>query len=153
MRHSDNSEARKPSIVLAPLSAETREAFVDLWVASWRETMPSIDFEARRGWIAGVLADPAHVTLAAWRKGLPAGFVTTEGRYLHQLVVAPYVKGTGVATALLAAAKVGGALSLDVNQANTRAVRFYEREGFVKAGAGRNPSSGLATWAMRWPNP
>ena len=71
--------------------------------------------------------------------------------YLHQLVVAPSAKGRGLAIRLLDAAKSGGPLTLDVNQANVRAVRFYEREGFSRAGAGRNPVSGLATWTMRWP--
>ena len=41
--------------------------------------------------------------------------------------------------------------ALDVNQANARAVRFYEREGFRKVGEGVNPVSGLETLAMEWP--
>ena len=54
MRHSDNSEAK---VSIRPYVSADRDALVDLWVAAWRETMPEIDFEARRGWIAAFLAE------------------------------------------------------------------------------------------------
>ena len=81
------------------------------------------------------------------------GFASTRDQVLHQLVVAPVAKGRGVARALLDMAKAGtpGGLELEVNQDNERAVRFYVREGFVRTGAGVNPTSGLRTWSMRWP--
>ena len=154
MLYSDNSEAKilsEAEVSLRPLRWEDRDALVDLWVAAWRDTMPEIDFEARRGWIVAFLTDPTHATTMALVGGRAVGFISMEGRYLHQLVVAPAAKGRGIATRLLDAAKADGALTLDVNQANARAVRFYEREGFFRAGAGRNPGSGLATWTMRWP--
>lgn len=137
---------------MQPLRAADIAALADLWVASWQETMPAIDFAARRGWIVTFLGEPAHATLVADLAGAPAGFVSCEGAYLHQLVVAPAAKGRGVARLLLDAAKAGApeGLALDVNQANARAVRFYEREGFSVRGPGVNPASGLATWAMRW---
>ncbi len=123
-----------------------------LWVASWREAMPGIDFDARRGWLEAFLCEPVHRTLMAEVRGRILGFVTTEGDHLHQLVVTPGAKGNGTATRLLAAAKdqSSGALALDVNQANTRAVRFYSREGFAIEAGGVNPSSGLPTWRMVW---
>jgi putative acetyltransferase len=124
-----------------------------LWVRSWQDAMPAIDFEARRGWIAGFLEGAGLLTLVADAGGVQ-GFVTIEPAraYLHQLVAAPEVKGRGVAMALLAAAKVQApdGLMLDVNQANARAVRFYEREGFERLGEGVNEVSGLAIWRMRW---
>ena len=129
-----------------------RAALVDLWVASWREAMPEIDFEARRGWIDASLRDPAHRTLVAEDGGGLVGFVSLEGDYLHQLVVASGCKGSGVATRLLNAAKAAAprGLTLDVNQGNPRAVRFYAREGFATTTAGTNLASGLATRTMRW---
>jgi putative acetyltransferase len=129
------------------------EALSTLWVRSWQETMPAVDFEARRGWIAAFLGGEGLSTLVAEAGGLQ-GFVTLEPAraYLHQLVAAPEVKGRGVAVVLLDAAKalVPDGLTLDVNQANTRAVRFYEREGFARVGEGVNEGSGLATWRMAW---
>lgn len=148
MRQSDNSEA-----VIRPLRRADIAVLADLWVAAWRATMPAIDFAARRGWIMGLLEEPAGVTLVAERCGNPIGFATLEGRYLHQLVVASDCRGDGTAALLLdvAKAKSPSGLVLDVNQANARAVRFYEREGFRRLQAGVNATSGLATWTMAWP--
>ena len=150
MGQSDESEAH-----LRPLRAGNIAALADLWVASWQEAMPTIDFAVRRDWIVAFLGAPAHETLVAEIAGRPAGFVTLEGGYLHQLVVARESKGRGLATVLLDAAKARAidGLRLDVNQANARAVRFYEREGFCKVGEGVNQASGLATWTMAWAAP
>ena len=133
------------------MQAQDRAAAGDLWVASWREAMPGLDFEGRRGWIAAVLADPAHTVLLAERQVL-LGFAALCGSVLSQLVVAPDAKGGGVARALLKAAKARSpsGLDLDVNTDNARAVRFYLREGFARIGDGINPTSGLATWQMAW---
>ena len=144
-------------LILRPLEAADVPALADLWVRSWRETMPDIDFEARRAWIVGFLAGPeadARVTIVAVRGGALQGFATTEPArgYLHQLVVASSAKGQSTAAALLDAAKADArnGLTLDVNQSNIRAFRFYEREGFVRAGAGLNKTSGMATWQLEW---
>ena len=115
--------------------------------------MPAIDFEARWAWISAVLANPGNVTLVVEQGEVALGFAVMEGGLLHQLVVARAAKGRGVAPALLGVVKARAAtgLRLDVNQDNSRAVRFYLREGFRRTGEGRNAGSGLATWQMRWP--
>ncbi len=142
--------------VLRPLQAADLAALADLWVASWQETMPAIDFSARRDWLLAFLrADAGRETLVALDgQGAPCGFATLEPEngLLHQLAVAPAAKGRGVAAALLTAVKAmwPQGLMLEVNQANGRAVHFYEREKFKRVGAGLNESSGLATWRMRW---
>jgi putative acetyltransferase len=41
-------------------------------------------------------------------------------------------------------------IRLDVNQSNGRAIRFYERNGFVRTGKGINKNSGAATWLYEW---
>ncbi len=148
MGHSDESEA-----VLRLLRADDVALLADLWVASWQAAMAEIDFAARRDWIARFLREPGRITLVAEVAGAPAGFATVEGRYLAQLVVAQAHKGRGMAKALLDAVKAQArdGLRLDVNKANARAVRFYEREHFRKVGEGINEASGLATWAMDWP--
>ncbi|MDR3463907.1 MAG: GNAT family N-acetyltransferase [Beijerinckiaceae bacterium] len=139
--------------LVRPLAPGDIAALATLWVRSWQETMPAVDFEARRPWIAGFLAGDGLSTLVA-EAGALQGFVTLEPAraYLHQLVVSPEVKGRGVAGALLDAAKalLPDGLTLDVNQANARAARFYEREGFARVGEGVNAASGLATWRMVW---
>ena len=131
----------------------------DVWVASWREAMPDIDFEQRRRWfldhLRGLEADGA-ITICAF-DGLNRllGFVTFDPAtaYLDQLAVAPEAKGTGAAKLLLNEARrlSPNGLVLDVNQDNARALAFYAREGFAKTAEGVNPRSGLKTWRLRWP--
>jgi putative acetyltransferase len=129
----------------------------DLWVASWSETMPEIDFFGRRAWFCNhlrTLEAAGAATICGFdEEGRLVGFATIDpGRgYLDQLAVAPQAKGAGAAAILLneALRLSPDGLVLDVNQDNLRAVRFYEREGFEKVEAGINPQSGLATWRLR----
>ncbi len=133
-------------------------ALADLWVAAWRDTGFAIDFEARRAWLIERLA--AHraaggaVVVGLDATGRPAGFVTIDraSGYLDQLCVAPGEKGSGLATALLSEAKrrSPGAVELDVNEANERALRFYKREGFVVVAKGSSTQSGLPALRLRW---
>jgi putative acetyltransferase len=134
-------------------------SLADLWMASWREVMPDIDFAARRPWFLNHLraleADGA-ITICAF-DGLNRllGFVTFDPAkaYLDQLAVAPEAKGTGAAKRLLDEARrlSPNGLVLEVNQDNPRALAFYAREGFAKTMEGVNPRSGLKTWRLRWP--
>ena len=153
MPQSDYSEATVAAAAIRAMRTDELVALADLWVASWQEAMPAIDFATRWAWISAVLANPAHTTLVVERAGTAQGFAVVEGALLHQLVVARTAKGSGAAAALVDAAKAlaSGGLALEVNQDNPRAVRFYLREGFRRTGEGRNAGSGLATWQMRWP--
>ena len=133
-------------------------SLADLWVASWQETMPAIDFRARRPWFLDRLraleAAGAITICAVDGSDRLLGFVTFDpaAAYLDQLAVAPEAKGTGAAGLLLkeACQLTPGGLTLDVNQDNPRALRFYEREGFEKIAEGTNPGSGLKTWRLRF---
>lgn len=133
-------------------------ALVNLWVMGWSETGLAIDFDARRDWLIGHLralrAGGADIVVGLDAGGRPAGFAAIDSRsgYLDQLCVAPSERGTGLAKALLddARRRSPGAIELDVNAANRRALRFYEREGFSPVGRGLNPRSGLPTLRMRW---
>ena len=132
------------------------DAMADLWVASWQEAMPAIDFSARRPWIVARLQDwPAAETFTAVADGRPTGFLLLDeaAGLIDQLVVTPAAKGDGTAKLLLQAARLraSAGLGLDVNADNARAIRFYEREGFRKEAPGINPASGLPTWHMRAP--
>src|ERR1044071_10425064 len=76
---------------------------VDLWVASWQQAMPAIDFEARRSWMVEHLAAlrlaGAEIVCAFDDRGAMAGFVTIDRRSgeLDQLAVAPRCWGQGAA--------------------------------------------------------
>ena len=85
------------------------------------------------------------------------GFVTVDPTSfdLDQIVVAPEVQGKGVASALIAEAKriSPGGLDLHVNTDNVRAIRFYEKEGFVISGEALNWRSGAPVHKMSWRPP
>jgi putative acetyltransferase len=174
------------------------DPLADLWVASWQETMPNIDFSARRDWLVNhisTLEAAGAITICALDHddfgsnrskimnvidfiqlerdtgGKPAqrstfphpaleppnrivGFVTLNAAtgWLDQLAVAPAAKGAGAAERLIEEAKrlSPRLLALDVNVDNPRALRFYEKEGFVTIGEGVNPMSGLKTLRLVW---
>lgn len=144
--------------VLRPLAEVDLPAILDLWVAAWGKTSFEIDFAARRGWfkerLRGLAANGAAIIVGLDTQGAPAGFLTIAPGTgeLDQLCVAPREQGSGLASALLSEAKrrSPGAVALDVNEANGRARRFYEREEFVVVGRGASSQSGLATLRMRW---
>ena len=72
--------------------------------------------------------------------------------YLDQIVVAPEFWGGKLAAALLGEAKrlSPARIDLQVNKDNARAIRFYEKHGFVLAGDDVNPVSGRPVYRMRW---
>ena len=82
------------------------------------------------------------------------GFVTVDPKtmYLDQIVVAPEAWGSGASLALLDEAKRISPRGLDllVNKDNFRAIRFYQKHGFVYAGEDKNPVSGIAVNRMTW---
>jgi putative acetyltransferase len=133
-------------------------ALVDLWAAAWIATGLPIDFDARRAWIVDrlrALRASGHSVIVGFDPdGRPAGFVTVDPKsgYLDQLCVAPAERGSGMASALTDEAKrrSPGVVDLEVNEANPRARRFYEREGFSVVGQGVSPHSGLPTLKLRW---
>jgi len=133
------------------------EKLADLWASSWLEEMPAIDFAARRHWflthIQSLEKAGAATICAVDGKDRLLGFAVFNAStaYLDQLVVAPEAKGAGIASLLVGEAiKFScGALYLDVNQDNPRALRFYEKEGFEIIGEGVNPTSGLKTWRLQ----
>lgn len=143
---------------VVPFVAAHAPEVVDLWVASWARTMPDIDFEARRPWIADRLleaeAKGVAVRLATTATGEIAGFVMIDPAtgWLDQIAVHPDWWGAGVAEALLAEARrlSPARIGLDVNADNPRAVAFYEKQGFARVGVGENPRSGLPTLVLEW---
>jgi len=130
-----------------------------LWLRTWQQTYPDIDFAARLAWWRdhwrGLL--PAVTIMVAEAKSEMIGFVTIDPRtlYLDQIVVAPECWGTGLGSALIAEAKRVSPLGvdLDVNIDNARAIAFYQKQGFVIAGQGVNPRSGRPVHHMRWRPP
>jgi len=144
------------SFILRPYRADDEDAAIDLWQRTWQLAYPSIDFAARVAWwrerwrnelvpkAAIVVAEQAHALV---------GFVTIDDNgYLDQLVVGPDHWGSPLAASLVDEAKrrSPGGVTLLVNKDNARAIRFYERNGFVHAGEDANPTSGRPVLKMAW---
>ena len=141
---------------LRPYRAEDEDAAIELWRATWQQAYPSIDFTARVAWWRerwrNELVANAAIIVAEQADAL-VGFVTIDGTgYLDQLVVGPDHWGSPLATSLVDEAKrlSPNGVTLLVNKDNTRAIRFYARNGFVHAGEDVNPTSGRAVLKMRW---
>jgi len=144
-------------VILRDAAPADLRALIDLWQEAWQVTMPEIDFAARRpgftGKLADMLAEGVRLRMAETDEAMAAGFYTLDaGGYLDQVAVKRSLWGRGVASRLIEDAKhlSGGRLSLTVNQANHRAIAFYEREGFQRGEASVNPVSGLPLWVYRW---
>jgi putative acetyltransferase len=135
---------------------EDEEAAITLWQRTWQQAYPSIDFAARVAWWRERWRKelvPGAAIMVAEEAGEVVGFVTIDSTgYLDQLVVAPAHWGTELATALVDEAKrlSPGGITLRVNTDNARAIRFYQRNGFVHAGEDVNPTSGRPVLKMAW---
>jgi putative acetyltransferase len=141
---------------LRPYRTEDEDAAIALWQETWQQTYPSIDFTARVPWWRerwrGELVPNAAIIVAEQADEL-VGFVTIDAKgYLDQIVVAPDHWGSPLAERLLNEAKrlSPDRITLLVNTDNFRALRFYERNGFVHAGEDVNPTSGRPVARMEW---
>jgi putative acetyltransferase len=142
---------------LRPYAAADEDAAIELWRRTWQQTYPEIDFAARMDWWRerwrNELMPRAHIVVAETGADM-LGFVTVEPDklYLDQIVVAPEAWGSGTGGALIAEAKrlSPQGLDLHVNQDHARAIRFYQKQGFVIVGPHANALSGRPTYQMSW---
>lgn len=144
-------------MIVRDFAEDDLHALLDLWQEAWQVTLPAIDFAARRpGFgerLIGFAAAGVRLRVACDAAGAPLGFYTLDSDgYLDQVAVARGHWGQGVAARLIEDAKALApqGLALKVNQANGRAIAFYERQGFVRGVAEISPTSGLPLWTYRW---
>lgn len=145
------------AFTLRPYAAADEAASIELWRRTWQKHYPHIDFAARLPWWRERWRKelvPVAKVVVAEQGGEIIGFVTVDpaNMYLDQLAVAPEHWGSGVALALLDEAKriSPNGLNLLVNKDNARAIRFYEKHGFVYDGDDKNPVSGIVVNRMVW---
>ena len=141
---------------LRPYRADDEDAAIALWLETWQQAYPSIDFAARLTWWRerwrNELVLEACIVVAE-RSDALAGFVTIDpSGYLDQLVVGTDRWGSDLGNTLIAEAKrlSPDGITLKVNTDNTRAIRFYQRNGFVHAGEDVNAASGRPVLRMAW---
>jgi ribosomal protein S18 acetylase RimI-like enzyme len=132
-----------PPLELRPADARDRDAIAEIWLRGWRDGhvghVPQALLQYRR------LEDflervPARlpVTTVAVRDGQVIGFVMVLDDEVEQVYVAEVARGSGAADALLSHAERTVAARFEVAwlavaAGNTRARRFYERQGWRDA--------------------
>jgi putative acetyltransferase len=144
-------------VTLRPYTAAYEDAAIELWRRTWQHHYAHLNFSERVAWWRErwrtKLVPQAHIVIAE-ADGAMIGFVTVDPRtlYLDQIVVAPEHWGSNAAVMLLDEAKRLSPKGLDllVNEDNARAIRFYEKHGFVYAGDDKNPVSGKPVNRMNW---
>jgi putative acetyltransferase len=147
----------EPSFTLRRYRAADEDAAIELWWRTWQLVYPAIDFSVRLDWWRRRWRDelvPSATIIMAEAQERVVGFVTVdpESLDLDQIVVATEAWGTGVASALLAEAKRVSPRGLDlhVNSDNSRAIRFYEKQGFTVCAEAMNWRSGAPVLKMSW---
>jgi putative acetyltransferase len=149
--------AEDGGVTVRPMAPQDLAETLDMWVAAWQAAYPHIDFAARREWTEDRIAELERTgsrSLVALRDSRIIGalVVNPETGYLDQIVVATADQGSGVADILLAEARriSPSRLDLHVNQDNARAIRFYEKHGFVTVAEDVNARSGAPIYRMSW---
>lgn len=132
---------------------------LDLWAEAWSRVYADIDFDERRSWLAEHLTgmiERGGACRVAFREadGRMGGFILVDPAtaLLDQICVGVAEQGGALARLLLDETRrlMPAAFVLSVNQKNARAIRFYEREGLIRAGEGVNPKSGLPIYHYSW---
>ena len=141
---------------LRPYRGDDEDAAIALWLETWTKAYPSIDFAARVAWWRdrwrNELVPQASIIVAEQEDAL-IGFVTIDSSgYLDQLVVGTKHWGSELGNVLMSEARrlSPDGITLKVNADNVRAIRFYERNGFVHAGEDVNPTSKRLVLKMAW---
>jgi putative acetyltransferase len=114
------------------------DALLDIWLRSVRATHTFLTEDDIRAMLP-MVRDAALVGLELWvlcsDDGAPACFLGLSGSKVEALFLAPEHRRRGGGRMLLDhARRLKGALTVDVNEQNPEALRFYEACGFEVAG-------------------
>ncbi|OED50609.1 GNAT family N-acetyltransferase [Rhodobacteraceae bacterium (ex Bugula neritina AB1)] len=142
------------TLVLRPANPLDAGAMGDILFGFQHDTgwMPKLYSAAEVIFFCGMMIDRDWVTVAE-RDGRILGFLARKGEEICSLYLAPSARGQGAGKALLDAAKAASPrLVLNTFRANTRAQRFYLREGFTETGRGDGSGNeeGLPDISYEW---
>ncbi len=123
-----------------------RDTLLDIWLRSVRATHTFLT-EADIQSLLPVVRDAALPALELWvlcaDDDTPAGFMGLSGSALEALFLDPEWRGRGGGRMMVEhARRLKGALTVDVNEQNPDAVRFYEACGFEVVGRSETDSGG-----------
>ena len=131
---------------LRPYRAEDEDAAIELWRLTWQQAYPAIDFTARVAWWR-----------ERWRHELVANAQITVAEQAQTLIDLVTIDEAATSTSSWSAPITGARRWRQVwstkpsacrpaalrfwSTRTTRAIRFYERNGFAHAGEDVNPTS------------
>lgn len=133
--------------------ASDLEALMGIWLDANVQAHSFIPAGHWQGCYAAVreMLPQAELYVHQGAAGEADAFLGLQGDYIAGLFVREEARGRGAGKQLLDQAKaIRPRLALHVYQKNTRAVSFYEREGFAVCEAGVDESTGEAEWTMTW---
>ena len=108
---------------------------LDIWLRSVRAThdfVAAADIDAMFPQVRGYLSSDAELWVACDAADTPMGFMGMSDSHMDALFLAPEFHRRGVGGALMRHARaLHGELTVDVNEQNGQARRFYEACGFV----------------------
>ena len=133
-----------------------RELAADIWRRSYREMLAPAQMDYMLAWMYGAETIRAEIDAGVWwevieLEGVAIGYLAAERGAevkLHKLYLRPEQQGRGFAQQALAhveeVVRAWGAerMVLNVNKRNARAIRAYERAGFVVVDAVVNDIGG-----------
>ena len=108
------------------------EELVELWESSVRAThgfLADGGVEFYKPYVVEAVKS-LPLVMTARADGKAAAFMGITGAHLDALFAAPEYFGRGAGAALMREALARGVRSVDVNEQNPRARRFYEKHGF-----------------------
>jgi putative acetyltransferase len=137
-----------------------REVLLDIWLRSVRAThtfLAEADIQSFLPLVRDYLAsaEPEFWVLCS-DAGAPLGFMGLAGSKMEALFLAPEFQRRGGGRRLVQhAQQLHGALTVDVNEQNPAACRFYEACGFVVVGRSALDSTGrpFPLLHLRWSAP
>ncbi len=132
--------------------SEDLDQTADLWLAA---NLQAHDFISPEYWrrnraVVKELLPQAEV-YACEKNGEILGFAGVNGEYVEGIFVSEEARSQGIGKSLLDFLKTKKTgLRLNVYQKNVRAIRFYEREGFVIQSEGMDETTGEKDYVMVW---
>ncbi|MGL4320875.1 MAG: GNAT family N-acetyltransferase [Paracoccaceae bacterium] len=137
-----------------PALLEDHAALIDLWHQGWHDAHaghvdPAITARRTPDFFATHLPDLGEALRVAGPPGAPLGLCAIDGTEIDLLFITRAARGTGLASLLLTDAEhrlraAGVAYAtLDCVIGNTRAARFYTREGWTPLHAAETPATGI----------
>lgn len=142
----------RTTIMIRRLQKVDVDRVMDLWLDTnlkAHDFIPAVYWRSNFGPVKEML--PRAEVYVYEDAGGIQGFVGLSGEYIEGIFVADETQSQGIGKRLLDHMKaIKDTLRLNVYQKNTRAIRFYQREGFVIQHESSDESTGEKEYTMLW---